>query len=92
MYPCNIDFSLKILGLFIVIHVVGASLNKNQTSISKEAAENTTSIRSIESSDHPNYGELENYFIMYVKRMGLNLEIKISKALQHQGKGPRKNS
>ena len=61
MYPCNIDFSLKILGLFIVINVVGASLNKNQTSISKEATDNTTTQRGIESSDH---GELENSLLM----------------------------
>ena len=58
MYPCNIDFSLKILGLFIVINVVRASLNKNQTSISKD---NTTTQRGIESSDH---GELENSLLM----------------------------
>ena len=31
---------------------------KNQTKISKEATENTTTI---ESSDHPNHGELENF-------------------------------
>ena len=54
MYPCNIDFSLKILGLFIVINVVRASLNKNQTSISKDAT-----LRSVESSDHPNNGKLD---------------------------------
>ena len=58
MYPFNIDFSLKILGLFIVINVVRASLNKNQTSISKD---NTTTQRGIESSDH---GELENSLLM----------------------------
>ena len=35
---------------------------KNQTKISKGVTENTTthSILSIESSDHPNHGELEN--------------------------------
>ena len=63
MYQNNIDFSLAILCLFLVRNVFGVPgaliLAKNQTSISKEAAENTTSIRSIESSDHPNYGELE---------------------------------
>ena len=70
MYQNNIDLSLVILGLFLVTNVFGApgasSLVKNQTSISKEATENTTthSILSIESSDHPNHGELENVLCM----------------------------
>ena len=64
MYQNNINLSLAILCLFLVRNVFGVPgaliLAKNQTSISKEAAENTTTIRSIKSSDHPNYGELEN--------------------------------
>ena len=64
MYQNNIDLSLVILGLFLVTNVFGAfcphCLAKNQSSISKEATENTTTLRSIESSDHPNSGELEN--------------------------------
>ena len=51
MYQNDISLSLTILGLFLVANVIGASLNKNQTTISKEATA---------SSDHPNYGELEN--------------------------------
>ena len=61
MYQNDIDFSLAILGLFLVTNV-GASLNNNQTTISKEATDNTTTVRTIESSDQPNYGELENSF------------------------------
>ena len=68
MYQNNIDLSLVILGLFLVTNVFGAfcphclakALYKDQSSISKEATENTTTLRSIESSDHPNSGELEN--------------------------------
>ena len=56
MYQNYIILSLTILGLFLTTNV-GASLNKNQTNISKEAT-----LRSVESSDHPNDGELEFYF------------------------------
>jgi hypothetical protein len=65
MYQNNIDLSLKILGLFLVTNVVGVSLNNNQTSISKEAPEiTTTTLRSVESSDHPNHGELKFFKVM----------------------------
>ena len=59
MYQSNNNLSLTILGLFIVINVAGASLNKNQTS--KEATDNTTTQRGIESSDH---GELEIFLLI----------------------------
>ena len=78
----NIYLSLTILGLFLATNVCGLPdyctkhktslfcynlpVIKNQTKISKEATENTTthSILSIESSDHPNHGELENALCM----------------------------
>ena len=64
MYQNNIDLSLVILGLFLVTNVLGALCPhcsaKNQSSISKDATENTTTLRSIESSDFKFYGELEN--------------------------------
>ena len=60
MYHKNIDLILTFLGLFLIANVFGApgasSLSKNQTIASKAA----TKI-SLESSDHPNHGELENY-------------------------------
>ena len=62
MYQNDINLSLAILGLFLVTNV-GASLNNNQTTVSKEAIDNTTTARrTIASSDQPNYGELENSF------------------------------
>ena len=64
MYHKNIDLSLNFLGLFLITNVFGApgasSLSKNQTITSKVATQ-----ISLESSDHPNYGELENYFIKF---------------------------
>ena len=59
MYQTNIDVSLTILALFLATNVVGASLNKNETSISKDAT-----LRSVESSDHPNNGKLD-FFLKY---------------------------
>ena len=69
MYQTNIDVSLTILALFLATNVVGASLNKNQTSISKDAT-----LRSVESSDHPNYGELEFFYVNHMDP-DLNFEI-----------------
>ena len=61
MYKNNFDLSLVILGLFLVTNVLGAfcphCLAKNQTSMSKDATENTTTQRSIESYNRL-YGEL----------------------------------
>ena len=53
MYKNNTDLSLVILGLFFVTNVLGAFCPhcsaKNQSSISKLATENTTTLRSNES-------------------------------------------
>ena len=61
MYKNNIDLSLIILGLFFVTNVLGAFCPhcsaKNQSSISKDATENTTTLRSIQSYDRL-HGEL----------------------------------
>ena len=59
MYQTNIDVSLTILALFLATNVVGASLNKNETSISKDAT-----LRSVESSDHPNDGKLDFFKVV----------------------------
>ena len=74
MYQNDINLSLAILGLFLSTNV-GASLNNNQSTISKEATDNTTTVRTTDygrpdrkqPSLHgrkfqPNYGELENSF------------------------------
>ena len=57
MYKNNFDLSLVILGLFLVTNVLGAfcplCLAKNQTSISNDATENTTT-----QSYNRLYGEL----------------------------------
>ena len=53
MYKNNTDLSLVILGLFFVTNVLGAFCPhcsaKNQSSISKHATENTSTLRSNES-------------------------------------------
>ena len=57
MYKNNFDLSLVILGLFLVTNVLGAfcphCVAKNQTSISNDATENTTT-----QSYNRLYGEL----------------------------------
>ena len=62
MYQNNIYLSLIILGLFFVTNVLGAFCPhcsaKNQSSISKDAATNITSL-SIEMSDFKFHGKLE---------------------------------
>ena len=59
MYHNNIDLILTFLGLFLITNVFGApgasSLSKNPTITIKAVSQ-----ISLESSDHPNYGELEN--------------------------------
>ena len=62
MYKKDIDLSLVILGLFFVTNVLGAFCPhcsaKNQSSISKDAAKNVTTL-SIEMSDFKFHGKLE---------------------------------
>ena len=63
MYKNNIDLSLIILGLFFVTNVLGAFCPhcsaKNQSSISKDATKNITTL-SIEASDFSKFhGKLE---------------------------------